>query len=180
VGDDQFMDGLAKQLDQVEASIENNPPLLPEPTVTSDEGELNAQNGELETNSLTEEQESAETMNNPENTIQNPLSSDSQDSDVGERKFKQPLPKPKLGVAGLRRWKLIFQRPITRRTGGLISGKNSRPRFCPESRKLIDEQKCRSCEKYRHWPEGTDEEPRQCWYDWQANPTANESDDSDE
>lgn len=69
VGDDQFMDGLAKQLDQVEASIENNPPLLPEPTVTSDEGELNAQNGELETNSLTEEQESAETMNNPENTI---------------------------------------------------------------------------------------------------------------
>jgi len=181
VEDNQFMDGLAKQLEQVEASIENSPSLLPEPISTGHEGDLNAQNDELETEPLPEEQGPVETTNDSEDTIQNPLSSDSQDSDVDEHKiFKQPLPKPKRGGAGLRRWKLIFQRPTTRRTCGLISGKSSQPRFCPESRKLIDEQKCQSCEKYRHWPEGTDEEPRQCWYDWQANPRAKESDDSDE
>jgi len=180
VGDDQFMDGLARQLDQVEASIENNPHLQPEPTVTSEEGELNAQNDELTTDSLPEEQGPVETMDEPDGAIQNPPSSDSQDSDVSERKFKQPLPKPKRGGTGLKRWRLTFQRSIGGRTGDSISGKKSQPRFCPESRKLIDEQKCRSCEKYRHWPEGTYEEPRQCWYDWQANPPADESDDSDE
>jgi hypothetical protein len=31
----------------------------------------------------------------------------------------------------------------------------------------VDLEQCESCEKYRHWPEGTDEEPRECWYDWQ-------------
>ena len=41
-------------------------------------------------------------------------------------------------------------------------------KYCQESNEVIDKQQCEDCEKYRHWPEGTGEEPRECWYDWQA------------
>jgi len=167
VGNDgQFMDELASQLDQVEANIENTPPLLPGSTIINDGNELNAQDDELETASLSEEPESFETINELEETIQNPLSSDSQDSDA--HTFKQPVSKPKRrgGGSRLRRRPRFFKRPAVKQTGSLISRRNNRPRICPEDRKHIDEQKCESCEKYRHWPKGTNEEPKKCWYDW--------------
>jgi hypothetical protein len=56
------------------------------------------------------------------------------------------------------------RRPIGGRTG-------SRPTtrcLCPDTLEPIVEKDCESCEKYRHSPERTDEEPRQCWYDWQG------------
>lgn len=182
-GDNQFMDELASQLDQVEASIENSPPLLPEPAVSSDEDELNARTDELETASPPEEQESFETMNELEGTIQNLPSFDSQDSDIDEHMFKQPMSKPKRrgGRTGLkRRSKYLFKRLTVKRAGSLISRRNSQPRFRPENHKLIDKQKCESCEKYRRWPKGTNEEPEKCWYDWQAKASGDKPDDGDE
>jgi len=56
-----------------------------------------------------------------------------------------------------------------------VAGENWNSRFCPESHGLIDKKKCESCEKYRHWPQGADEEARECWYDWQAKPSHDES-----
>ena len=41
-------------------------------------------------------------------------------------------------------------------------------RYCPATHELIDLEDCQSCEKYRHWPAHTDEEPSECWYDWQV------------
>jgi hypothetical protein len=53
-------------------------------------------------------------------------------------------------------------------------------RRCPESREIIDREICESCEKYRHWPEGTSEEPRECWHDWHlAEFCTSEEDDDD-
>jgi len=182
VGNDgQFMDELASQLDQVEASIENTPPLLPGSTIINDGNELNAQDDGLETASLSEGQESFETMNELDETIQNPPSFDSQDSD--KHIFKQPKSKAKRrgGKTGLRRrLRYLFKRLTVKRAGSLISRRNSQPRFCPEKHKLIDKQKCESCEKYRHWPKGTNEEPKKCWYDWQAKASGDKPDDGDE
>jgi len=41
-------------------------------------------------------------------------------------------------------------------------------RYCPEEHDLVDLGECTSCPKYRHWPEGTSEEPRECWHDWEV------------
>lgn len=60
--------------------------------------------------------------------------------------------------------------------GRAKAGISRTARVCPESHQPADEQKCESCEKYHHWPEGTDEEPRECWYDWQAGYQCNQSD----
>lgn len=40
-------------------------------------------------------------------------------------------------------------------------------RICPDNHELVPKEACRSCDKHRHWPEGTDEEPEECWHDWQ-------------
>ncbi len=39
-------------------------------------------------------------------------------------------------------------------------------RVCPDCQEIVNEEYCHVCEKYRHWPEGTDQEPRECWYEW--------------
>lgn len=129
-----------------------------------------------------EEQESLDATSPLGSMVDDSQSPDLQDSSIHKHSFKQPLPKPRRGGGRLKRRASIFRRPVTKRRCSLISGKNSRPRFCPETRKLIDEQKnCQYCEKYRHWPEGTNQEPRKCWYDWQMERNKNKTDhDSDE
>ena len=59
--------------------------------------------------------------------------------------------------------------PFGRRKPGThtMAGTGSPTRVCPESKDLIDKEQCESCDKYRCWPDGTNEEPRECWYDWQ-------------
>jgi len=52
-------------------------------------------------------------------------------------------------------------------------------RYCPEIFEIVSEQDCQACEKYRHWPEGTDDEPRECWYDWKANQPLADSEEDD-
>lgn len=61
---------------------------------------------------------------------------------------------------------LLFKQHISRASTGARGGGSSR--ICPESNELINFEQCGSCEKYRCWPDGTGEEPRECWYDWQA------------
>ena len=72
----------------------------------------------------------------------------------------------------------FFTRKTGRPTGGSRTGPrretNSRLRrprrirnatpYCPETRDVADIRECTMCEKYRHWPDGSDEEPRTCWY----------------
>ncbi len=57
------------------------------------------------------------------------------------------------------------------------AGRNTR--ICPESHESVDGQRCEECEKYRRWPEGTTEEHRECWYDWQIKPPINSADGDD-
>lgn len=72
--------------------------------------------------------------------------------------------------------------PISQRAPGkagpVISRRNTR--YCPESHEVIDREQCKNCEKFRYWPEGTKEEPRECWHDWQARPPAMSQDEDEE
>jgi hypothetical protein len=54
-------------------------------------------------------------------------------------------------------------------------------RLCPQTGEFIDEGKCEECEYYRHWPEGSEEEPRECWFDWQITqgPTGSEEEEEE-
>jgi hypothetical protein len=38
--------------------------------------------------------------------------------------------------------------------------------FCFETQSEVLLETCWSCEKFRHWPDGTQEEPRMCWHLW--------------
>jgi len=136
----------------------------------------------LETTSPSEEHESLEAMNDSDETLQSSQSA-SQDSSEDRSDSKRKLPRLRhqrqLG-GSRRRPALIFKRRISGRTGRVIPVKSKDTRICPESREFIYEKECKSCEKYRHWPEGTGKEPRKCWYDWQREKARDEADDSDE
>jgi hypothetical protein len=60
--------------------------------------------------------------------------------------------------------------------GGTGAATNRQQRYCQESHDAVSQQQCEDCDKYRHWPEGTNEGPRECWHDWQAIPRSNEPD----
>ena len=178
--DKQLMDDLARQLDAVESSIENAPPLQPEPDLIKQEVEPDVYDDEA---SELEEVPSAEDyeLSEAQDTSEIAEPSDGQDSSVDKDGIHPRLPelpgrrtgnvRGRRGLPSRRR----FVRPI-RKTRARKSGHF---RFCPESHELIDQQKCESCEKYRHWPEGTDEEPRQCWFDWHEKKPCEQSDEDD-
>jgi len=172
--DEQLMDDLAQQLDKLEASIENTPPLAPESdaVMDGDEPSVVADEFTSETSSPTEEHEPPETTEDQTSTPP-----DLQDQSASTPKPIQRLRKPphRGGGSSRRKRGLLFKRRIPRLSGRTVPGRNWNIRFCPESRERIDEKKCKSCEKYRHWPEGTKEEPRECWYDWQTKPPPDES-----
>ena len=47
-------------------------------------------------------------------------------------------------------------------------GGSSTLSVCPDRNELIYRpDDCQDCPRYRHWPDGTDEEPRECWFDWE-------------
>ena len=63
-------------------------------------------------------------------------------------------------------------RPPARRSGVGRSGRTLRRtdterRYCGDRRDVVPLEICEACDKYRHWPEGTNNEPRDCWHDWQ-------------
>ena len=174
--DEQLMDDLARQLDKLEASIENTPPLAPEPEVVidGDEPSVVADESTSEASSPLEGHEPPETTEDQTSPLP-----DLQDPSASTAHPRRPLRKPphRGGGSSLGQQGLPFNKRVPRISGRIVAGRNWNIRFCPESRERIDEKKCKSCEKYRHWPQGTKEEPRECWYDWQAKPPSNECDD---
>lgn len=57
---------------------------------------------------------------------------------------------------------------------------NTNLRFCFEDLDIIDRKTCQSCDEYRHWPEGTHDEPRECWHDWRLRQPIDESHEDDD
>ncbi len=173
--DDPLMDDLARQLDQVEAGIENTPRIAPDPDVFDDNddpvgSEIPAMPEDFGTPEI-EEMLDGGTFGSSEQSA-------APDSSISSTRSSQLTPKPPLSRSGDRRGR--GGHPLRRHGSGRHGSTGARAshnmRICPENHESIDEQKCQSCEKYRHWPEGTDEELRECWYDWQLKPPGVNSD----
>ena len=170
--DELLMDDLGRQLDALEASIENSPPVPPLPGTDPDtDGSIPGGSGPAGPEpSLPEEASSV-----PESTTETFGSFDTSPPPPQDSHHRLPppnppgLPSPRRGGGGGRRTGAFSSR---HRIPGHLKPKMPRPsysaRYCPETHEMIDKKQCESCEKYRHWPEGTTEEPRQCWHDWQA------------
>ncbi len=180
--DELFMDDLAKQLGAVEASIEDISP-VPHVSGPADSGE-NTGGDEPEMQG-----------NEPVISGELPISDDYGRTGVVEHLRDQsdsPPPHPQESSS-----RMLPPNPpesrILKRGSGHGSGKKGLPksrrtrgktglstgsqmtRYCPEIREVININKCDDCEKYRHWPEGADKEPRECWYDWQEKPSSDDS-----
>jgi hypothetical protein len=175
--DEQLMDDLAKRLDAVENSIENAPPLQAESELIEQEIEPDICDDEA---AESEEMSSAEDYERSEvqDISESEQPSDSLDSSVDKTDVRPHLPELPGRRSGNipRRRGYPLKRPFSRRVGNARVRKGSNLRLCPETHELIDQQKCQSCQKYRHWPGGTNEEPRECWHDWQAEQPSDESD----
>ncbi len=106
-----------------------------------------------------------------------PLPPDRSPEEGGHGLSPALLPRRGGGGSGRRRNRAIDRRrgrkPVNRPGGSM-------QRWCHEARDLVDWEICESCDKFRHWPDGTDEEPRECWHDWQARQAAEESDEENE
>jgi hypothetical protein len=178
-----LMDSLGRQLDAVEASMESVqpiPPAQPEPGGIVDEEGMDEQGDVPETSEgfmTPDSEESSETSWGFWGTF------DSSPPLLLEGSASTPPPNPpesrmlRRGAGRAKRRK--GPPPVRRRSlvkGGSVMGKLNM-RYCPESHETIHKEECEDCEKYRRWPEGTDEELRQCWYDWQARPPLDKPDD---
>ena len=86
-----------------------------------------------------------------------------------------PVPQKRGGNIGRKGKNIIRSLSPSPRWHGAGSGILRSERFCPENHERINAGQCENCEKYRHWPEGTEEEPRECWYDCQPGYLANNS-----
>lgn len=172
--DDPVMEDLARQLGDVEANIESVQPVRPGPEMVKDSYEPDEQEEE-EKPSPPDDYEAPEVKNHVWGTFQNspPLP---QEGAARTPQPNPPLPRPPRKGGGSiqprRRLPRHFIVPPRRR----ILGTSSNLRFCPECHEAINTQECEKCEKYRHWPAGTKDEPRECWYDWQAQLPNNDSD----
>ena len=167
---DRFMDDLGRRLDAVEESIEGAIPLIlePIPDLHLDEpGELPDEPAQP-----LEDQGPYRASEDSDELRESP-------SDDTPEAAPPVLPLPSLpGRRGgniARRRRLRFPRGSSGRIGRRRVRGNKDNRFCPESHELIDTAACESCDKYRHWPEGTDQEPRECWHAWRARPAPDES-----
>ncbi|MCP4261029.1 MAG: hypothetical protein GY774_26485 [Planctomycetes bacterium] len=107
----------------------------------------------------------------------NPKQSAARDLSTYSSSTSQLSPKSLLSGSGRSRGRggYPFKRHGSGRHGSTGAKASHNMRICPENHESINEQKCQSCEKYRRWPEGTDEEPQECWYDWQTQPLHDES-----
>lgn len=171
--DGLLMDDLAGQLDVVEAGIENSPPIPPEPN--GDSGVSDVQDDEtshvsppLDDNVHDQEQDDSDDVLD---TMPPPLRSPYTGS-FGQGGPGSILPRPSQNInQGQRSHPTRIYKSYR---GGRTGAATSRGlRYCPESHDTVDRQQCEDCDKYRNWPEGTSEEPRECWYDWQAESSTN-------
>jgi len=175
--DAPLMDNLAKQLDAVEAGIENPSPNTPGPRPDVPTAE-EATGDEIMPGVESDIGPDAFTPDTDESSETTPEGGESERLPDADLPY-DPLIHPKSGISSRPPhpkygdgWRQSGHGPVRRsRPGGRAIGPaRSALRHCPDSRELVDTDNCGSCEKYRHWPEGTAEEPRECWYDWQAMP----------
>jgi len=173
--EDHLLDPLARQLDALEASIENTLS-LPADVITNEQVLPDAQPSAVPYDPAETRpdqpvdhgypQEAAQEAHGSFETPTPPLPEDS-----GSRLTPPNPPEPRRPVrgGGVRRRRTItpYRHRLSSRRPVIIPV-HRRLRFCPETHKVIDKKQCESCDKYRHWPEGTHQEPRTCWYDWQA------------
>lgn len=179
--DEPFVDDLARQLDQVEANVEKTPAISRNPGIIPEGVDPETQDsGSIDS----EAPASSDISEDPGTTEEMWGTFQSTPPLPQEGSAHMPLPNPPLrkpprkGGGNIRpRQKLPRHFIVSPRRR--IFGTSSNLRFCPESREAVNTEECQKCEKYRHWPEGTDEEPRECWYDWQAKQSLGESDDSE-
>jgi len=169
--DGLFMDDVAKRLDQVEASTENPSPSLLLPveqiggaTPVVDQDHTSMHTGLSEEDAKTPEAEEEDELSNtrpPDSPKAAPLRHDLvreppftlKSGDGGHGGHREPS--ARTASAGGR---------FTKTRG------SSGTRFCPDTSYSVDKKDCQDCDKYRHWPEGTEKEPRECWHDWVATP----------
>lgn len=168
-----LIDKISRQLDQVEASIENTPSILPKFAIANDWILLNAQNSEigiLETTLPIEDFGASANLNGIGQVSQN---------DSKQVVSQNPsTTSTRQDSGGIRRHDNTAKgyKPLYGGRTNVQSGISLR--HCPENHEIVDVETCESCEKYRHWPEGTNEEPRECWHDWQVTQFCN-SEESD-
>lgn len=181
--DEPLMDDLARQLDAVEASIEKSAQIIPEPDIV-DGNMPHVPPGDKFDNSCgtlpEDDSESYEDVEELEKGSDDPQSLifQSQFTIVASPDQSTLTPHLRDTGSGTRHGEgLLFKQHISRASTGTKGGGSGR--VCPDSNELIDVPQCESCEKYRYWPDGTDEEPRECWYDWQAR-SQHDSSDSEE
>ena len=165
-------DPLAQKLDAVEADIEGAP-ALPDSAVIPD----------LEESGLADEEVLPEDTLPAEYEDGNMAGENGRDED--DRQPGSRLPSGQDGSRVMTRHPNLLAPPGgrsnvgtyrgSRQTGGPVGRSTGArapaariTRICPQTHELIDSDQCQSCEKYRHWPEGSDEEPRECWYDYQS------------
>jgi len=169
--DGLFMDDVARRLDQVEANIENASPvpLLPGdqaggvPIIEDEELPATQLSPAEDGARLPEAEEADELQNIPPQNSQRTVTPRPGSSrkppftlrsgDGGHGGHREPF--PRTTFAGGR---------LTKARGG------GSARACPDTNESVNKEYCQCCEKYRHWPDGTDEEPKECWHDWMAAP----------
>lgn len=180
--DELLMDSMGRQLDAVEANIESVQPIPLAPPEPGGIGDADEANGHGDVPDTSEGLATPDGEESPETSWGFWGAFDSSPPLLPEASAPTLPPNPpesrmlRRGAGRARRRKGL---PVQRRSlgkGGPVMGKQSM-RYCPESREAIHNDQCEDCEKYRRWPEGTDEEPRECWYDWQARPPLDEPDD---
>ncbi len=160
MSDGLFMDDLAKQLGHIERDVEGPFVMRPDFDVLPDH-DLPILGDDEDTTAESFMPEDDVRLPEPE---QPPFA---QGLSSGTTTRNQSTSKPPLGADTGR----SYRRPssIKHHSGGGGCTKamiSQNQRYCPDTHDSVDEQQCESCDKYRHWPEGTDEEPKECWHDW--------------
>ena len=96
-------------------------------------------------------------------------------SSMGGRSGPPKAPRGRGGGGSSRRGQGL---PVGRRGPGRLGRSMATPepatRQCPANHETVNQQECEECDKHRHWPEGTYDEPRECWYDWQQSQKSSE------
>lgn len=179
--DKLFMDDTAKQLEEVEAGIEDAPLIQPELEAVQDANEPNVQGDE----SAIQKAPSPADPYKPSEVTEKMWGTFDTAPPIPQEGSAHTLPPnpplPKMPVRGGGSIRPRRGLPLKGRLPGRkMAGTNIDLRFCPEVHETVNTQECEKCEKYRHWPEGTNEEPKECWYYRQPEPPTDEPHDDGE
>jgi len=179
-GGEEHLDDLGRLLGDLEASIENMPPQPPSAAQpeTSETPGPDVADDEVD---LLDPTETDGPDAGGQAETQNPSSGVSPQGDVPEGPPLVPFPR-RGACGGAGRLPGGFPAPRRALGSGAVARMPRGQRYCPETHERIDESQCDSCDKFRHWPKGSDEEPKECWYDWQARwePPQAEDDEAEE